>query len=79
MPALNGFNPAYPERSPGYLESTLIHRNEGDGFTGTRYSHKKQGMITVSKGCLIINYDKWDRFNSTFEDLSKFMLVLNRK
>ena len=36
-------------------------------------------MVNISEGCLIINYDKWDRFNATFENLSKFLLVLNRK
>ena len=78
VPALNGFNPAYPERTPGYLDHTLIHRNNKGGFTGTGYSDKKKRIVGVSEGCLIINYDKWDRFNATFEGLSKFMLILNR-
>ena len=79
VPALNGFNPAYPDRSPGYLDNTLIHRNDLGGFTGRRYSYKEKCMVNISEGCLIINYDKWDRFNATFENLSKFLLVLNRK
>ena len=79
VPALNGFNPAYPDRCPGYLEKTLIHRNNSDGFTGTRYSYKEKRMVNISEGCLIINYDKWDRFNATFENVSKFLLVLNRE
>lgn len=45
VPALNGFNPAHPDRYPGYLDKTLIHRNELDGFTGRRYSYKKKRMI----------------------------------
>ena len=79
VPALNGFNPAYPDRSPGYLDNTLIHRNDLGGFTWRRYSYKEKRMVNISEGCLIINYDKWDRFNATFENLSKFLLVLNRK
>ena len=59
IPAMNGFNPAYPDRKPGYLDGVFIHRNNKNGFTGTFYDYNKKRLSGISEGCLIILSDDW--------------------
>ena len=42
VPALNGFNPAYPYRNPGYLDGVFVHRNNIGEFTGEFYHKEKR-------------------------------------
>ena len=78
VPAMNGFNPAYPDRNPGYLNGVFVHRNNKNGFTGTFYDSTKR-LSGISEGCLIISSNDWDAFNEQLNTVTKFTLSINRQ
>ncbi|QJR21435.1 hypothetical protein BREVNS_0685 [Brevinematales bacterium NS] len=55
VPALNGYNPAHPERKPGYLEATRIHLGGGSGASWN-----------YSEGCQTIFKDDYKEFMELF-------------
>ena len=77
VPALNDYNPAYPERSPGYLTGIFIHRSNNNGFAGKYWDDGEWGA--VSKGCLLILPNQWDNFNRQLDAVNEFKLRLIRK
>ena len=78
VPALGGYNPAYPERNPAYLNGIFIHRNNWNGFAGT-YINKNGDLKAVSEGCLLIIASQWDRFEKQLNGVSKLKLQIKRK
>ena len=78
VPALNGFNPAYPNRDPGYLDGVFIHRNNNNGFSGTFYSKQKKRVAGISEGCLIISSNDWDSFNKQLLSVYELNMVILR-
>ena len=75
VPAMNGFNPAYPNRNPGYLNGVFIHRSNNNGWAGV----SNDGRTAVSKGCLLITPNHWNAFSKQLSTVDKFKLILNRK
>jgi hypothetical protein len=56
---MNNYNPAYPNRNPGYLTNVFIHRANNNGWAGWRYD--KNGILrAVSQGCLLIASNQWN-------------------
>ncbi len=83
VPAMNDFNPAHPDRKPGYLIGVFIHRPNNNGFAGT-YSKtdKKTGekiIAGISEGCLLIAPHQWNDFQKQLTNVNSFKLILNRK
>ncbi|MDR0970902.1 MAG: RHS repeat-associated core domain-containing protein [Bacteroidales bacterium] len=89
VPALNGYNPAYPERDPGVLIGAYIHTSNRNGFAGT-YDKGNGKVGGISEGCLLIVPTRhnskgqriskgWDDFNKQLKGVSKFRLELRRK
>lgn len=75
VPAMNGYNPAYPNRNPGYLDGVFIHRSNNNGWAGV----SADGQTAVSKGCLLITPNNWNKFSKQLSSLNNFKLILNRK
>ena len=78
VPALNGFNPAYPNRNPGYLDGVFIHRNNKNGFSGTFYSNRKNRVAGISEGCLLISSSDWESFNKQLISVHKLNMIIYR-
>ena len=79
VPALNNYNPAYPDRNPGYLDGVFIHRSNMNGWAGSVYSEKYQKYITVSEGCLLILPKHWNDFYNSIGKTNQFVLQVNRR
>jgi hypothetical protein len=76
LPAMNDYNPAHPERNPGYLLGVFIHRSNLDGWAGT---FSKNGKTRgVSEGCLLIAPKDWLPFNRQLSIVKHFKLILKR-
>ncbi|MBR4492874.1 MAG: hypothetical protein IKO98_09470 [Bacteroidales bacterium] len=76
IPALNNYNPAYPDRSPGYLTGVFLHRCNRSGWMGTFYENGK--IKGVSEGCLIIDPSHWHSFCEQISSVNSFKLILSR-
>ena len=79
IPAMNGFNPAYPFRDPGYLNGVFIHRSNNNGWAGKSWDNKGQVWNAVSRGCLLISPRDWNAFSRQLQSVNSFHLKLNRK
>jgi len=78
IPAMNNYNPAYPNRNPGYLTNVFIHRANNNGWAGWRYD--KNGILrAVSQGCLLIASNQWNKFHNQLQVVNSFLLQLRRK
>ncbi|MDP2303917.1 MAG: RHS repeat-associated core domain-containing protein [Ignavibacteria bacterium] len=76
VPAKGGYNPAYPNRKPGFLTGVFIHRSNNNGWAGT---FQKKGLTHgVSQGCLLIEPNKWEKFNKQLNGVNNFQLKLKR-
>ena len=76
VPARNNFNPAYPERRPGYLDGVFIHRSNNNGYAGIIRKVGSTGGI--SEGCLLIHPANWQEFNNQLATFNEFHLQINR-
>ena len=79
VPALNDYNPAYPNRIPGYLDGVFVHRNNIGEFTGTFYHNKKQRIAGISEGSLIVSQKDWEAFSSQLSTVNNYHLIISRK
>lgn len=77
--ALNNYNPAHPERNPGYLTGVFIHRANNDGWAGTKFDPQKGKYVAVSEGCLLIAPNHWIKFQRSIKHVNHFMIHINRK
>ena len=75
VPAMNDYNPAYPNRNPGYLDGVFIHRSNNNGWAGV----SNDGRTAVSKGCLLITPKHWHSFSKQLSSVNRFKLILDRK
>lgn len=74
--AKDGLNPAHPERDPGCLDGVFVHRPNSNGWAGT---FKRDGKTYgVSEGCLLIDPNKWDKFNKQLNGIDELPLILKR-
>lgn len=78
IPALNDFNPAHPDRKPGYLEGVFIHGSNNNGWAGT-FLDENSKWHGVSQGCLLIAPKHWDAFEKQLMPVNSFPLMINRK
>lgn len=78
IPAMNGINPAYPERNPGYLTNVFVHRPNNDGWTGT-YTNSNGLLQGVSEGCLLIAPNQWNTYQDVLKTVNSYHLKLNRQ
>jgi hypothetical protein len=78
IPAMNGFNPAFKERNPGYLINVFIHRPNNDGWTGT-YTNSYEQLHGVSEGCLLIAPNQWNAYQDVLNNVNNYHLRLNRQ
>jgi len=77
IPAMNDYNPAHPERNPGYLTGVFIHRSNNNGWAGT---FEKNGRVHgVSEGCLLITPRDRKTFNEKLKEINKFKLIIRRE
>ncbi len=77
IPAKGGYNPAFPNRNPGYLTNVFVHRPNNDGWTGT-YTNSQGKLKGVSQGCLLIAPNQWTIFEIQLESVNSFHLQLTR-
>jgi len=76
LPAKNSFNPAFPNRKPGYLTNVFVHRPNKDGWVGT---FQKNGKTHgVSEGCLLIAPNDWNNYEKALKNVNSYHLILNR-
>jgi hypothetical protein len=83
VPAMDDFNPAHPDRKPGYLIGVFIHRPNNNGFAGTypKTDNKtgKTKIAGISEGCLLIAPHQWNDFQKQLTNVERFKLIVNRK
>ena len=88
VPALDNYNPAFPNRNPAYLNYVYIHRANNNGWAGWKYDNQGKERA-VSKGCLLIAPSKynqngtiksigWDQFSKQLQNVNKFLLHIYR-
>ena len=78
VPAMDNYNPAYPERDPAYLIGVFIHRSNNNGWAGRKWNDVTKQWNAVSKGCLLILPNQWDRFNNQLKRVNTLKLQLKR-
>lgn len=76
VPAMNGQNPAHPERSPGFLNGVYIHSVNSNGWAGTWNSNGRTNG--VSEGCLLIARPQWNNFKKQLSGAKQFKVQLKR-
>ena len=77
--AMDNYNPAYPNRTPVYLEGVFIHRSNNNGFAGKRWDSVSKRFRAVSEGCLLIVPNQWDSFHNQIKDINLLHLQIRRK
>ena len=75
---MDNYNPAYPERDPAYLIGVFIHRSNNNGWAGRKWNDVTKQWNAVSKGCLLILPNQWDRFNNQLKRVNTLKLQLKR-
>ena len=56
----------------------FIHRNNWNGFAGSKYNSKGE-LKAVSKGCLLITASQWVRFEKQLNGVKNLKLQINRE
>ena len=70
----NNYFPNEDAHSATQKDAIYVHRTNTNGFAG----YNRKNLNAVSKGCLLIDADEWERYDSQINN-TPYTLIINRK